>query len=87
MQLPRCLLAQGHFGAIHAINARITARGLVGHLNQHARNEAQLHQPMGKDFGKFEPIEDGGLAKGQIGQGLQASSIGDYTLECQSPEL
>ena len=87
MQVPRRLLTQGHFGAIHAIDARITPGRLVGHLNQHARNKAQLHQTMGKDFGKLKPIEDGGLAKGQMGQGLQASSIGDYSTECQSPEL
>ena len=87
MQLPRCLLTQGHFGAIHAIDARITARSLMGHLNQHAWDEAQLHQTMGKDFGKLKAIKDGGLAEGQMCQGLQASSIGDYATECQSAEL
>ena len=85
--MPRCLLTQSHFGAVHAIDARITTGSLVGHLNQHARNKAQLHQTMGKDFGKFKAIEDGGLAEGQIGKGLQASSIGDYSTECQSAEL
>ncbi len=87
MQVPRRLLTQGHFGAIHAVDARITARSLVGHLNQHAGDKAELHQTMGKDFGKLKPIEDGGLAEGQMGECLQASSIGDYSTECQSPEL
>ena len=49
----------------------------MGHLNQHAGNKAQLHQPMGEDFGKLEAIEDGGFAEAQSGESLQAPSIGD----------
>ena len=85
--MPGRLLAQRHFGPIHPIHARIAPRGLVRHLHLHPRNKAQLHQPMGKDFRKLQPIEDGGFAEAQSGESLQASSIGDGNPECQSPRL
>ena len=79
----RCLLTEGDFRAVDAVDARIAAGGLMGGFHQHTGNETELHQAMGKGVGKVEALEDGGIALAESGKSPQAASICQGRRGCQ----
>jgi hypothetical protein len=67
-QMSRCLAAQGEFGAVDAIDARIATGGRMSGGDASTGEESKLHQAQGLVFGQIQPIEDTVLAAAELGK-------------------
>ncbi len=67
--------AEGDFGTVDPVDARVAAGGGIGGFDDDAGDETELHETLAEGFGKVEAVEGGGLADAKGSKRHYAASI------------